>query len=215
MKLTNSEKYRRYREKHLKLGLCTRCSELALEGHTRCKKHHEEHNEDTREQGKRFRKEHPEECHKRDCIKRKKVKDKHKKLGLCIHCSNPVKPGFTLCEKCSKNKKLYEKNKYRYYRNNYWCTRCHKRKSAPGSVLCGACLGKVAKYDSIRRDKWRKAGLCIGCGRILPEDNFGYTKCPSCRSKPITQCFLPFNKDDLDYKEKIEKIMLDNNIKLK
>jgi len=80
--------------------------------------------------------------------RRKKYRELHKKLGLCIDCSNPARPGVLRCRKCSIKmheydiKKRDRKAQRERYKKMGKCPRCGKpldRDADNGFFYCVNC----------------------------------------------------------------------------
>lgn len=147
-------------------------------------------------------------CLEKNRIYRQENRDFFRKNHLCTECGkNKVPDGERICPECrakreSWRKPLTEDQIERYglhFRNqqrmlyheraeNGICTRCGKRKAAPGKKKCAVCLEKDAKQHRKKymdkpniREFRKKNNLCHFCGTEidLPSGNI----CSKCQEK--------------------------------
>ena len=85
----------------------------------------------------------------------KKYKQRHRELGLCIDCPDPVYPGRTRCLKHLRT-------------NNVGSTAWQKRNS-----------DYYLAYQRENKEQRRREGLCPMCGG--PRDNLNKISCVNCR----------------------------------
>jgi hypothetical protein len=98
-----------------------------------------------------------------------------KRLGLCLRCENPPRPGKQTCEDCVKKIQAY--NKKRAWKRI--CRDCPKR-AVQGKKRCAECL-RVYADKALQKQKARKAaGICIQCGLVKVTK---YLRCIDCRTE--------------------------------
>lgn len=62
------------------------------------------------------------------------------------------------------------------------CPQCRKAPAAPGKTYCAYCTATQVAKAKERKNRRRAAGLCIDCGRPLP-DNYAHATCEDCLEK--------------------------------
>ena len=118
------------------------------------KQYYAEHYAERLEYQKRWYAEHRAErleYMKRQCAE-------HKAKGLCVCCSNPAVPGYTLCANCLLKRSQYCKQKRRD--NPQWAEYVRQ---------------KAEKHCQ----QWLETNRCYHCGAPLAEDEIKY--CNPCR----------------------------------
>ncbi len=102
----------------------------------------------------------------------RRFRERHKQLGLCVHCSRKAKTGMVLCQVC-----LTGMRKWRMTRYPLFCLECKKLirpEDRTGRSFHKRCAQKrsVRLYPQQHRSaviayqrKHREMGLCTGCPR--------------------------------------------------
>lgn len=99
-----------------------------------------------------------------------------------------------LSDEARANIKLYQKERYEWYKAHGICPRCREQ-AMVGRVYCAKCFRKThAHWDKVdkdgsvnrqrcadRRKRLKAAGMCVNCGNAKAVD--GKTLCPKCRAK--------------------------------
>ena len=84
-------------------------------------------------------------------------KQRHRDMGLCVECSEPVYPGIIRCLKHNRNHNAIMRE---FYKTPEYRERDRKR--------------RISRKDN---------GKCMACGTpLIPEDN-GCVTCQNCREK--------------------------------
>lgn len=170
------------RARHRALGLCTECSEKAMDGYAMCEKHH----------ARRMAYEK---------LRYHKIVPEKRAMGMCVYngCKCESIPGMSYCGyhqemTTEKQAKFQAKNVARgrcrcgrprmkglnqYGKPYAMCKMCHSSKKSYGDAM-----GEVKR--AMRLDRINN-GLCVWCckptdGSLNPK-GVAYIRCPECRAK--------------------------------
>ncbi len=137
------------RERLKQAGLCSQCTNLRVEGRSRCQSHLDKAKELGRQRNA-----------------------ERKRFGLCIRCPKKASEGHVLCEAClgilrsretnQGDKRDKELSKQRLRRAAGLCKWCEKP-NAPGRILCEDHLATERDKVRIYRADRKARGLCWRC----------------------------------------------------
>jgi hypothetical protein len=86
-------------------------------------------------------------------------------------------------------KRLQGKRAYENAKARGTCYNCGKPRSVRNVSVCDDCRQKAARYAKERSLHRLKTGLCVRCGRKLPE-NYSFQRCSECR-----EAFIRYKRD--------------------
>lgn len=93
------------------------------------------------------------------------------------------------------NKRQYQLDRYRWYRDHGICVNCYKTFSEPGRAYCRECYRRIRarqkkadpdgsinrQRNQQRRDRLKSSGMCVTCGQRAAVP--GRSLCPACAEK--------------------------------
>ena len=129
----------------------------------------------------------------------KQRRDKHKKLGLCVDCTNKSVSGTVRCSYHTEKHSITDKGYKTSRKKSGLCPVCGEV-SAIGHNMCDAHIIKAnngqKKYITKKRKEWKLDNKCTRCGSLLnPEMDGSCVKCLNCR----IAAHLPFKKTDFKF----------------
>ena len=82
---------------------------------------------------------------------------KQRELGLCLECTNKVKPNCTRCEACLTRRQQRTAERKEVATQNGMCSHCIIRDRIPGNSLCEQCYYQTVSYRHLNTTKcWRQ-----------------------------------------------------------
>lgn len=122
-------------------------------------------------------------------IQAKKRQLRLKSLGLCQCCGQkPAAVDRTFCRDCLDKKALSARKGTR-------CRVCNCPLEN-GKFLCPTHTRGISTVKKIRIDKYKKAGICVDCGKNPTERN--RVRCPRCHTRNLTtnnNTYRKFSRD--------------------
>lgn len=134
-----------------------------------------------------------EACKEKAKISRQKSTAKRKANGICVACSEPAKPGTTLCQRHIDERSAVSSARYKKHKELGICRFCDSDTETPNESMCAYHKEKYKDY----RVQTKLAVLdayggpvCVGCGNeefdILEIDHIDGGGCQQRRELGIT-----------------------------
>jgi predicted amidophosphoribosyltransferase len=118
-------------------GLCTKCDNLPVEGHTMCEKHLEQNNANSRA-----------------------LRIKRNGLGICQRCGKEVDRDGSVCSSCAKIISSSSLSRGKEKVKQGLCYRCGQPIGIRSTWYCDDCLAKIGNESLARRSRLKSAGIC-------------------------------------------------------